>query len=109
MNFYHDYANIITFIDDTTKKEKTLSSISYPPDFPIERSLLKTTVQANEIFRPDKIAFRLYDNPLMSWVIDEVNNFYNGFSEYYINREIFYPSTEALDIMGIDYIYNIEE
>lgn len=108
MNFYHDYSSVITFIDDTTKKEKTMSSVSYPPDFPLVKSLLKTTVDSSEIFRPDKIAYRLYGNPLMSWVIDEVNSFYNGFSEYYINREIYYPSTDALEIMGIDYIYDIE-
>jgi hypothetical protein len=108
MNSYHDYASTITFMDDKTKKDVTMKSVSYPQDFPIVKSLLKTTVSASEVYRPDKIAYRLYENPLMSWVIDEVNGFYNGFSEYYINREIYYPSTDALDIMGIDYNYPVD-
>jgi hypothetical protein len=41
---------------------------------------------------------------LLSWVIDEANNWYH-FKDYIAGSSFYYPSTAALDYMGIDYDY----
>lgn len=106
MTNLHSYANIVEEIKNN--KTTTFSSIVYnSPQFPLKASLLKTRVLITEEFRPDKIALRLYQEPLASWILDEANNFYNGFSDYYHNREIYYPSITALDLMGISVIKRI--
>jgi hypothetical protein len=104
MNHLWDYTNILS---DLTKDSVTItySSIAYPPKLPLKQSMRRTIVSSDEIYRPDKIAFRLYNNPLLSWILDEANSFYS-FSDYTINREIYYPTTEALELMGINYDYS---
>lgn len=101
MNNYHDYAATVSFIQDNGTSKDNIS-ISYPRKMPI--TLSKTKVDASEQNRPDKISYRLYGNPLNSWILDEANNFYL-FSDYYINRTILYPTREALTIMGINIEY----
>ena len=91
-----DYSNIIQ------NDDKNISSICYTPNLPI--TLLSTTILSTENFRPDKISYRLYGNPMLSWVLDDANNFYH-MKEYTANRSILYPSKQALDIMGIEYFY----
>jgi hypothetical protein len=91
-----DYSDIIKSDD------KNLGSICYTPNLPI--TLLSTTILSNENFRPDKISYRLYGNPMLSWILDDANSFYH-MKEYYANRIIKYPSKEALDIMRINYSY----
>ena len=86
--------------------DKSISSFCYTPQLPI--TLLSTTILSNENFRPDKVSYRLYGNPMLSWIIDETNNFYH-MKEYYANRIIKYPSKEALNIMGIDYSFSSYE
>lgn len=80
------------------------SSVSYPPELPLVESLSKTLIQSDEMYRPDKVSYRLYRNPMLSWLIDEANSFYS-FADYTINKEIYYPSLQALEIMGIDISY----
>jgi hypothetical protein len=81
------------------------ASVAYPPRLPLVESLRKTYIESNEIYRPDKVAYRLYGNPMLSWIIDDANSFYS-FSDYTINKEIYYPSLEALELMGIDISYD---
>lgn len=104
MNHIWDFSNII--LDKRSDGSNVLySSISYSPRLPLKESMRRTTIAANEVYRPDKIALRLYNNPLLSWILDEANSFYS-FSDYTINKEIYYPTTEALDLMGINYEYS---
>jgi hypothetical protein len=106
MTNLHNYSNIVEYTE--RNKNISYSSITYnTPNQPLESSMLKTRVLISEVYRPDKISLRLYDNPLSSWILDEANNFYNGFSDYYYDREIYYPSLEALELMGISVIRDI--
>jgi hypothetical protein len=99
MSKLHEYSQLVEY----QERQKTISyaSIALPPEMPLKESLLKTKVLIGEVHRPDKIAYRLYQNATLSWIIDEANKFYNGFSEYTFDREIYYPSLQALNLMGI--------
>ena len=66
--------------------------------------MLTTKILLTEVHRPDKVSFRLYGNPLFSWVIDEANSFYS-LKDYTFDRVIYYPSSGALSLMGLDYDY----
>ena len=71
-------------------------------NFPNQKHFLKTYVLQNEQYRPDLISYRLLGNVNYSWVLDEMNNFYHGFKDYEIGREIFYLRKE--DLRGMGYI-----
>jgi hypothetical protein len=101
MTNFFDYAYLI---DNDDIDRRNNASISYPPRSPLKSSMLTTTILITEQYRPDKVAFRLYNNPLLSWVIDEANSFYS-ISDYTYEKKIYYPSQRALDLMGIDYSY----
>lgn len=104
MNHIWDYSNTLYQLEP--RGNRTLySSISYTPRLPVRSSLRKTIIGSDEAYRPDKIAFRLYNNPLLSWVLDEANSFYS-FKDYTINKEILYPSIGALEMMNISIEYN---
>lgn len=105
MNNYFDYSNTINTYDNETFNSVSYSSISYPPQLPLKKSMLKTNILANEQYRPDKVSYRLFGDPNLSWLLDDINNFYS-FSEYYLGREIYYLETKGLGSIGIqiDYI-----
>jgi hypothetical protein len=96
---YFDYATIVTDNDNILRL-----SLSYTPQLPILESLLTNKILPEEQYRPDKVAYRLYRNPLLSWVIDEANNWYH-FNNYIAGSSFYYPSIAALNSMGIDYDY----
>ena len=96
---YFDYATIV--VDDD---EKSRLSLSYTPQLPKLKSLLTSKVLPEEQYRPDKVAYRLYRNPLLSWVIDESNNWYH-LKNYTAGTTFYYPSITALEYMGINYDY----
>ena len=60
---FFDYADDI--VDPETKNEYT--EISFYPNIRLARTA-KTTVHSDEIFRPDKIAFRLYKKDGMAYI-----------------------------------------
>jgi hypothetical protein len=96
---YFDYADIVVDNDNIPRL-----SLSYTPQLPILESLSTSKILPEEQYRPDKVAYRLYRNPLLSWVIDEANNWYH-FKDYIAGSSFYYPRTAALDYMGIDYDY----
>jgi hypothetical protein len=102
INFF-DYGSIV---DDLNNKYKLVSyrSICYTPKMPLERFLLKTKILQTERYRPDMISYRLFNDPRLSWVLDELNNLYN-FSDYYAGREIKYLDTNGLRFINIDSDY----
>ena len=71
------------------------------PIFPKKSHFLKTMVLQNEQYRPDLVSYRLFKNTNYSWIIDEMNDFYHGFKEYEIGRQIFYLKKEDLVDLGI--------
>lgn len=101
MKFF-DYAERLTIQEEN----KDFSGISLYPDIlkvlKADENMFNTyKIPGNEEYRPDKIAFTLYQNPDSSWILDAINDFSNGISEYYTNRIIIYPQYEALANLGI--------
>ena len=76
-------------------------SICRIKQFPKKEHWLKTFVQQNERYRPDMISYRLFNNVNYAWVLDEMNDFYHGFKDYEIGKEIFYLKAEDLQELGI--------
>ena len=96
MHFF-DYAS--TYLEDG----QFYKGLSYTPsaaDIIGTETVLYTYVKANEIYRPDKIAQRLwgYDD---SWVLDILNNFNNGIKEYTLGTRISYISKVRMRNLGL--------
>lgn len=100
---YFDYSSTVTDNDGVERL-----SYSYTPQYPMLSSMLKSTVLPQEQYRPDKVSYRLYRNPLLSWVIDEANSWYH-FSNYTAGTSFYYPSEEALQFMGVSTEYTSYE
>jgi hypothetical protein len=94
-----DFATIVTSRDINTLEKQSLGPI-YHPKFPTSGYIIHT-ISLVEQYRPDKIAFLYYGNVDLHWVLDVVNNFYNGFSEYVEGIEIRIPTPQTLYEMGI--------
>jgi hypothetical protein len=58
-------------------------------------------IQPNEQFRPDKICDKLYNDPSITWVLDDINNFKHGIKEYLPGKKIKYLSKAILTRNGI--------
>ena len=101
---YFDYSNEIIGVNEKTQREIFYSSISYTPQLPLKTSMLKTKILQTENFRPDKVSYRLFNDPFMSWLIDEINNFYS-FKDYEAGKEIYYLGPGALESIGIEINY----
>ena len=94
---YFNYANVLI------ENGIYYSGISYAPTYNKivgSSTILSTTVQINEIYRPDKIAQRIWgiDD---SWVLDIINGFRNGIKEYEFGTTINYVSLAQLKNAGI--------
>ncbi len=78
-----------------------IGTISYYPD-PIKYKSYykKYKISAAEVYRPDKIAYNLFDDQKLWWVLDIINNFTN-LDDYYIGREIYYLDKSYLDKLGL--------
>jgi hypothetical protein len=94
-----DYTSTITSRDVKDLGRQYLGPI-YNPKFPIS-GYITHTISLVEQYRPDKIAYLYYGNVDLHWVIDVVNNFYNGFSEYTEGTQIKVPTPQTLFEMGI--------
>lgn len=94
---YFDFAEIL--YDEFTDRD--YSGISKRVDFPSNSSAyIEYKIQANESFRPDKIAYKFYNNEKLDWIIDEINNF-SSLEEYYSSRIIKILKFEILERLGI--------
>lgn len=96
MNFF-DNCEIIVDESDYGVSYIGLSNIL---TFPKKENFLKTYVLQNEKYRPDLVSYRLFNNVNYAWIIDEMNNFYHGFKEYEIGRQIFYLKKDDLRALG---------
>jgi hypothetical protein len=100
MKTFSQYSSIFDNVgyNDTSVQA---SSISYYPDFYVYKNYyLKFLIEPKYQFRPDKIAYMLWNNQSLSWVLDAINNF-TSLSEYYIAREIYYLNSDFLVSLGI--------
>jgi hypothetical protein len=94
-----DFTTIINSRQVSTIGEPIVGPI-YHPKFPISGYQIHT-IKIHEQYRPDKISYLYYGTTDLHWVLDVVNNFYNGFSEYTEGTEIKVPTLSTLYTMGI--------
>jgi hypothetical protein len=104
MSNYFDYSSTIDTINEKDQKIISYSSISYSPQLPLKTSMIKTKITQKEKYRPDKVSYRLFGDPNLSWLLDEINNFYS-LSDYYPEREIYYLGSKGLSSIGIEIDY----
>jgi len=94
---YFDFTEIL--YDELTDRD--YSGISETVDFPSNSSAyIEYKIQANESYRPDKLAYKFYNNEKLDWIIDEINNF-SSLEEYYCSRIIKILKFETLERLGI--------
>lgn len=65
-------------------------------DIPISREDIYHTVQANEEYRLDIIAYQYYKNPLLWWVLAQANNIYDTINHPVSGDVIRIPSLYTL-------------
>lgn len=97
-----EYAPIIKGDINTFDDSREYIGVAITPKMPT-KGLRETKVRTNEKYRSDKIADRLWDDPTLTWILDEANNFMGKdcFMKYEINAVIKYPDRNALQILGI--------
>ena len=100
---YFNYGGTFNNIENNFRFRE-VRSICYPPKMPLKTSMVKTTIRSVEEYRPDKISYRLFGDPLLSWILDEINNFYL-FSDYKSGREIYYLNEYGLSSIGVEVDY----
>lgn len=94
---FFSYADNLTDEDDS---DKVYLGISYVPDMRAD-NYKKHIVKEDEVYRPDKIALKLYNSQDASWILDIINGFEHGIEEYTIGAEIKYLSKIKLEDAGI--------
>ena len=93
------FTNAPTLKDDDGKE---YSGITFSiPNFSVYQNEYKTyLITARTEYRPDKIAWDLYGDDSLSWVIDEING--AGHASFYTKgKEIFYLPPAILLQLGI--------
>lgn len=99
MKVLDDYSTIYNVVLDDVMR--VAPGLSYYDDFYAFKNYYKIhVVLPEEQFRPDKIAYNLWDNQYISWVLDTINNI-TDLSEYYVGREINYLEEDFLRTLGI--------
>ena len=102
MSKFFDYSSTASVYDEEDKKYIQINGISYPIDFSAHKlSYKKYIIRPEEQYRPDKIAFNLLGDQSLDWVLDEINFFHHGISEYVAGLEINYLAREYLRLIGI--------
>lgn len=98
---FTDFQNIQQDIDNQSIQ---FSGVSYFPLLNLDSTKAKYKiykVKDSEIYRPDKVSYSLYGVTELSWTLDVINNFTQGFIEYEKGREIKYLSLSDLQELGI--------
>ena len=96
MNLFDN--NAVLYDDDTSLPYKGINSyrIAYSQD-----EIALHPISPEQQFRPDKICDELYDDPTLTWLLDDLNNFKHGIKEYLPNKNIKYLKRETLVRNGI--------
>jgi hypothetical protein len=101
MKKFDDFTQVYNTFDANNISQQ-ISGISYYPDFSIYKNYYKMhVILPEEEYRPDKIAFNLWGDQTMSWVLSAINNFYSGIREYKNGVTIFYVEKDVLRALGI--------
>lgn len=90
-----DFTKIITGNEDNRDNY----SIVRIPQWPI-KGMIEDEIQSDEQYRPDKVAYRVYNDASLSWIIDDANNWFHV-KDYTIGRKFYRPSETTLVQMGI--------
>ena len=94
---YFDSAEIFKDTDN-----KFFAGISYPPNFLLYSEFFREHIITSEQeFRPDKIVYELWGVEDLSWVLDIINDFSNGISEYTRDTVINYLPLNKMMELGI--------
>lgn len=102
MQFFDSYSKQYDVKIPYYKQVMRISGISYIPDFYTYSNNYKIHVIENyEEYRPDKIAYNLWSNQLLSWVLNQINFFTHGIKEYTAGKEINYLDANILRDIGI--------
>lgn len=97
MKNFFDLAGIL--YDDNNIPFKDISNI---PSFEIYKDRYQThTITPQEEYRPDIISWNIWDNEKLSWVLDAINGFTHGYSEYTSGTQIYYLDSNILQSIGI--------
>lgn len=90
---YHEYSE--TF-EDSIKKNYSGPSFNTPDLAAYSDQYRQYKLDITEVYRPDKIAYELYNNINLSWVLNEINHFThprqytNGLIIYFVPEAILY-------------------
>jgi len=96
-----DYSFIFNVLNNNDQSQQ-ISGISYYPDFSIYKNYYKMhIITPEEEYRPDKIAYNLWNNQRVSWILSAINQFYLGIREYKAGRTIFYLELDVLRQLGV--------
>ena len=102
MSSFYSYSQLSDVFDEEDKKYIQINGISYPLDFSIHKaSYKKYVIKPEEQYRPDKLAFNLWGNQKLDWILDEINFFSHGIKEYTAGTEINYLEKEYLRLIGV--------
>lgn len=96
---FHRYSNVA--IDTDGNYFSGISWFPTPDEILNGTTPLETIVLPNEQYRPDKIAKRLWQVPDVSWILDVLNSFTNGVSEYSQGTKILYVPLARLRAVGL--------
>lgn len=92
-----DYSSM--FLDENNN---FFSGLCYVPDFSLYSQLFKDyEIKAEQEFRPDKIAWELWNDQNAIWILNEINDLTNGISEYTQGRIIKYLDYNSLVSIGV--------
>ena len=78
MNFFESCATLI----DNQNFDEYKGVNSYRLLYSQTSDVVPYVILPTQQFRPDKICSILYDDPTLSWVLDDLNNFKHGIKEY---------------------------
>lgn len=102
MQNFDSYSKTYSVYIPYYNKTMTISGISYIPDFYQYKENYKThIIENNEQYRPDRIAYNLWNNQRLTWVLNQINYFTHGIEEYVAGRSINYLDAEILQDIGI--------
>lgn len=99
MRFF-DYSTV-ELEEDTGELFSGISYFPTPTEIFGDEIVRTTELRADEIYRPDKLAKRLWGVPNANWILDILNDFETGIKEYTKNVEIKYVTAERLRSLGL--------
>lgn len=88
-----------TFIDEDTNQEYSGICFDVTDFSEYEDYYNKYVVDHPEVYRPDIIAYNLWGDINLAWVLNEINHI--GIKDYTYEKELNYVSEEILISLGI--------